>query len=127
VPQKSSSSLKRYEEQLHQQQRALEKSMQTTVAQGRETAADEIQDAADQAVQSYQKELLFSQGTKGHYQLTLIKQALQRLYDGSFGECVQCETRINERRLEALPWTPYCIDCQKKLERGELEASGRAA
>jgi DnaK suppressor protein len=78
-------------------------------------------------VASYQKELLFSQGTTGHVQLTLIRAALDRLADGSFGECLNCGTRIGTKRLEALPWTPYCINCQEKIENGEIEDPVRAA
>lgn len=120
-------SLRRFEEKLLQQKQSLEKAMLTAVEQGRETAADDTQDTADQAVLSYQKELLFSQGTNGHTQLTLVRQALERLREGNFGECVQCSVEIGPKRLEALPWTPYCIDCQEKFENGELEDPVRAA
>ena len=95
--------------------------MLTAVAQARESTTDDLQDIADQAVQSYQKELIFSQGTTGHAQLTHVKQALRRLKDGTFGECQHCSVEINPKRLEALPWTPYCIDCQEKIENGELQ------
>ncbi len=101
--------------------------MLSAVAQGRESAADETQDVADQAVASYQKELLFSQGTNGHAQLRLVREALNRLEEGTFGECTHCGETIGAKRLEALPWTPYCIVCQEKVENGELEAPGRAA
>lgn len=120
-------SLRRFEEKLIQQKQLLEKAMITAVEQGRETAADDTQDAADQAVLSYQKELLFTQGTKGHNQLNLVRLALDRLKEGSFGECVQCTVEIGPKRLEALPWTPYCIECQEKFENGELENPVRAA
>jgi DnaK suppressor protein len=120
-------SLRRFEEKLIQQRQLLEKAMITAVEQGRETAADDTQDAADQAVLSYQKELLFTQGTKGHNQLNLVRLALERLKDGNFGECVHCSVEIGPKRLEALPWTPYCIGCQEKYENGELENPVRAA
>ena len=120
-------SLRRFEEKLLQQKQLLEKAMMTAVEQGRETAADDTQDAADQAVLSYQKELLFTQGTKGHNQLNLVRLALERLKEGNFGDCVQCTVEIGPKRLEALPWTPYCIECQEKFENGELENPVRAA
>jgi DnaK suppressor protein len=116
-----------FEKKLLQQQADLQRAMLSAVEQGRETVTDETQDVADQAVASYQKELLFSQGTTGHVQLTLIRAALDRLADGSFGECLNCGTRIGTKRLEALPWTPYCINCQEKIENGEIEDPVRAA
>ena len=122
-----SQSVRRYKERLLQQQQTLEHSTVSAVKQGRSTVVEEAQDSADQAVFSYQKELLFSRSTHDHGQLTLVKSALDRLKQGSFGECVQCGTRIGAKRLEALPWTPYCIDCQEKIERGELVDENRAA
>ncbi len=117
----STQDLKRLEEKLRQQAKAIERSMLTAVEQGRQTVAEETQDPADLAVTAYQKEMLFSQGTSGAGQLSLIRLALERLREGSYGECIECGNRIGEKRLEALPWTPYCIECQEKVEQGQLE------
>lgn len=123
----SPQSVRRYQERLVQQKKSLEHSTLSAVEQGRETVVEDTLDSADQAVLSYQKELLFTRGTHDHGQLALVKNALMRLKDGSFGECVHCGTQIGAKRLEALPWTPYCIGCQEKMERGELVDEGRAA
>jgi DnaK suppressor protein len=101
--------------------------MLTAVEQGRQAVTDDTLDPADQAVFTYQKEMLFTQGSEGHSQLTLVRLALKRLNDGTFGECLHCGKAIGEKRLEALPWTPYCIDCQEKIENGEIEDMVRAA
>jgi DnaK suppressor protein len=101
--------------------------MISAVEQGREVAADSALDAADQAVQSYQKEMLFSQGTSGHEQLALVRVALKRLNEGTYGECIHCGKTIGLKRLEALPWTPNCITCQEKIENGEIEDPVAAA
>lgn len=122
-----SQTVRRYKERLLQQKKTLEHSTLTAVEQGRETIAEDAQDSADQAVFSYQKELLFTRGTHDHGQLALVKRALDRLKEGGFGECIQCGTQIGAKRLEALPWTPYCISCQEKIERGELVDPARAA
>ncbi len=119
--------LKRFEQKLQTQQTLLEEAMLSAVKEGRQTNTDDLQDAADHAVQSYQKELLFLQGTQGHSQLTLVRAAMDRVEDGSFGECQQCGSAIGEKRLEAVPWTPNCISCQEKIENGELEGPSRAA
>ena len=119
--------IRRLEEHLRHQQKQLEKSMTSAVVQGRESASDETRDVADQAVQSYQKELLFRQSTTGHEQLSLVRQALERLKEGTYGECIHCGKTIGLKRLEALPWTPACIECQEKIEKGELEDPSRAA
>src|ERR1700728_3793928 len=112
---------RRFEERLRHQQRQLERSMQSAAKEGRQTVAEDTLDVADQAVMSYQKELIFSQGTEGHSQLSLVRLALERLREGTFGDCLHCGRPIGEKRLEALPWTPYCIECQEKIETGEIE------
>jgi RNA polymerase-binding transcription factor len=119
--------LRRFEERLRHQQRQLEHSMLSAVKEGRRTVAEDTLDVADQAVLSYQKELIFSQGTEGHSQLSLVRVALERLREGSFGECLYCGKPIGEKRLDALPWTPYCIECQEKVETGQIEDVVRAA
>jgi len=49
--------------------------------------------------------------------LRAIDSALGRIADGTFGDCINCAQEINAKRLEALPWTRYCITCQELLER----------
>jgi DnaK suppressor protein len=124
IPPKSE---RRYKDRLLQQKKSLEHSALTAVEQGRETILEDTQDSADQAVFSYQKEFLFTRSTRDHGQLSLVKSALERLKDGRFGECIQCGAEIGAKRLEALPWTPCCIGCQEKIERGELADPARAA
>ena len=124
---RSPESLHRFEEKLRAQQALLERSMLSAVKEGRQSSTDDLQDAADHAVQSYQKELLFLQGTQGHNQLSQVRAALDRLDEGTFGECLQCGNMIGEKRLEAVPWTPHCIACQEKIENGEIADPVRAA
>lgn len=123
----NNSRLSRYEQRLRQHEKQLETRMAQAVRQGRQEVAEDTLDVADQAVFSYQKEMLFSQGTEGHSQLTLVRLALERLEDGTFGECLHCGNVIGEKRLEALPWTPYCIECAEKVEIGDLDDVARAA
>jgi RNA polymerase-binding transcription factor len=45
--------------------------------------------------------------------LAQIAAALQRIDDGEFGICLDCEGPISEKRLAAVPWAGYCLRCQK--------------
>jgi DnaK suppressor protein len=105
----------------------LEAALASTVEQAIASNVGDAQDVADQAVAGYQKEMLFSQGTVRNAQLRLVRQALNRIADGSYGDCVHCYQAIGPKRIEALPWTPYCIDCQEKIEKGELEPAASVA
>jgi len=88
------------------------------------TADDEAtQDVADRAASSYNKEFLFSQSNNDRQLLNMVDGALARIREGSFGECVSCGKEINAKRLDAVPWTRHCIECQEKAEQGLLEAA----
>ncbi|HUY80650.1 MAG TPA: TraR/DksA family transcriptional regulator [Acidobacteriaceae bacterium] len=105
----------------------LERSALVTVEQGREAVTDDALDPADRAVRSYEKEILFTRGTHEHGQLAQVARALERMKEGTYGECVECGSLIGAKRLEAVPWTSYCIACQEKMEQGELERAHQAA
>ena len=48
--------------------------------------------------------------------LKQIQEALDRVSEGTYGVCEVCGERIDPARLKALPHTPHCLDCQRKLE-----------
>jgi DnaK suppressor protein len=48
-----------------------------------------------------------------------IRGALRRIDQGVFGACLNCEEDISQRRLEAVPWTPLCLQCQEAADRGD--------
>ena len=45
-----------------------------------------------------------------------IDAALDRIQDGSYGRCIQCEGPISKARLNAIPYTPVCIKCAELQE-----------
>lgn len=63
-------------------------------------------------------------------QLRQVREAIKRLQENTFGECVQCGEQIPPKRLAAVPWTPYCIECQElhddhgQFETVSLERAG---
>ena len=48
--------------------------------------------------------------------LSLIEAALERIEDGNFGQCVECDGAIAKARLNAIPYTPVCIKCAEAME-----------
>jgi len=112
--------LKQYDAKLQEQRSSLLGMVERTEDYGREANRDISQDPADQASNSYTKELLFSQSTNERNILKLIEEAIERISDGSYGECVNCGSEIQPKRLEAIPWARYCIRCQELQEQGLL-------
>lgn len=95
-----------------------------------ETRCAEIEssfDDADRCTADLEKESLFERSSQQRTHLRLIEAALSRIESGSFGVCVGCAEQIQPRRLEAIPWTQFCLACQEELEQ-EVHASlsGRA-
>jgi DnaK suppressor protein len=74
-------------------------------------------DNADRCVVSLSRESLFEQASQRRTELLLIDDAMQRIGDGSFGVCEGCGDDIQIRRLEAIPWTRYCLKCQEWVEQ----------
>jgi RNA polymerase-binding transcription factor DksA len=50
------------------------------------------------------------------YLLNQIRAALSRIESEEFGRCGECRRDIPAPRLAALPYTPYCVDCARRLE-----------
>src|SRR5437016_3620286 len=84
-------------------------------------AAEEIklentEDEGDLATISHDRDLLYNLHEGGFTRLRFIQEALKALDRGQYGECVSCGNDINEKRLEAVPWTTMCIRCQEETE-----------
>lgn len=84
--------------------------------ESKEIEMDIAKDLVDKAESSYTKEFLLSLSDAERSQLFLIDEALERLETPEFSICQMCHKPIGKKRLAALPWTPYCIDCQQKKE-----------
>jgi DnaK suppressor protein len=78
--------------------------------------AEATQDSAERYLISVSKESLFERSSQRQTVLRLIEMALKRIADGSFGKCLGCGEEIQDQRLQALPWTEFCLRCQGQLE-----------
>jgi DnaK suppressor protein len=112
-----------FRKKLETRQQELRRMVSRNQQDGRSADDEATQDIADRAASSYNKEFLFSQSNNDRQLLRLVDSALARIHEGSFGECVSCGKDINPKRLEAVPWTSHCIECQEKAEKGQLEAA----
>jgi len=117
--------LEYFRKRLETRQQELRRMVSRTQQDGRSADEDTAQDIADRAASSYNKEFLFHQSNNDRQLLQMVDGALTRIREGSFGECISCGKEINPKRLEAVPWTRHCIDCQEKLEQGRLEEASR--
>jgi DnaK suppressor protein len=114
-----------FRKRLETRQQELRRMVSRTEQDGRTVDEDSAQDIADRAASSYNKEFLFHQSNNDRQLLQMVEGALARIREGSFGECISCGREINPKRLEAVPWTRHCIECQEKLEQGILEETSK--
>ncbi|HXE89533.1 MAG TPA: TraR/DksA C4-type zinc finger protein [Terriglobales bacterium] len=116
--------LEQFRKKLEARQQELRRVVSNTELAGRSADVETAQDIADKAASSYTKEFLFSQSNNERQLLHEVESALARIREGEFGNCVNCGKEVNPKRLEAVPWTRFCINCQEKLEQGLLEDTG---
>lgn len=84
--------------------------------EARSQTGNEPEDVGDRSVSNFSKELLFQQVATNRDRLRKLDSALRRIQVGSFGVCSTCGKEIAIKRLQAMPWTEYCRDCQEQLE-----------
>lgn len=77
-------------------------------------ALDEVQNAAE-------RELAIRNLDRESNLLRNVRAALHRIDEGMFGICLHCEEDISPKRLNAVPWAPYCIACQEIHDRNQEE------
>ncbi len=106
---------KRYRKELMARRKELAASFKRSQETNRRNDDGPL-DLADTATELYTQEFNYSLTEKDRGVLTLIDGALDRLEDGYYGECDECGEKISEARLKAIPWAPYCIDCQEQKE-----------
>jgi DnaK suppressor protein len=95
-----------------------------TALYGKDQEDNAIKDLGDQANTAYTREFFFELGNGDRRLLRDVVAALRKIDDGSFGNCERCGEAIADKRLEALPFARYCIDCQRLVEQEERTAAG---
>jgi DnaK suppressor protein len=85
----------------------------------RETRVDAAKhaDPADQAASEYERQAIIHKAAAAQQTVRPLKQALERLRQGTFGECAECGADIEAKRLDAIPWARYCVKCQEAREQ----------
>jgi len=69
----------------------------------------------DQAQLSHDEFISLRLNSLDYVQLRMIEEALDRIEAGDYGICLGCEEPIPPKRLQALPWAKYCVDCQQNM------------
>ena len=84
-------------------------------------AIEKSADALDEVQHASERELAIRNLDRESHLLRNVRSALRRIDDGSFGTCLHCEEEISPKRVAAVPWAPYCIQCQEQADRNQAQ------
>ena len=72
---------------------------------------------ADVGSDNFEQEFTLSLMENDEESLNQIEAALERIEEGVYGVCLECEAKIPKTRLNAIPYTPHCVKCAAKLQK----------
>jgi DnaK suppressor protein len=82
-------------------------------------STDDLPDEADLAASEISQSLTFELRNRERIMIAKINTALGKIQEGSFGLCDSCEEPIQKKRLEARPFSTFCVLCQEQHEHRE--------
>ena len=86
-------------------------------------AIEKSPDALDEVQNAAERELAIRNLDRESNLLRNVRAALARIDEGTFGVCLHCEEDISIKRLNAVPWAPYCIQCQEMADKNQEEGT----
>lgn len=84
-------------------------------------AVEKTSDAIDEVQFAAERELAIRNLDRDSDTLRLVREALVRTIDGTYGICMTCEEEIRPKRLDAVPWAKHCIRCQEAADTREKD------
>lgn len=110
-----------YKKRLLDLEKRLTRQADRDLENGRGELIDTAHDAGDASVSDVAVDSAFTEAELSSMILQQVQDALRRIADGTFGKCVVDGGPIEPKRLEAIPWTPYCLKHQTLLEAAGSE------
>jgi len=111
--------LKKSRETLEGMRSQLLRQVEHDISRVRDQNKDEGMDTYDLASDARDREISLILGDRDREKLQAIDEALERVERSEYGICEECGTEIAEGRLQVLPFTRLCVNCQSELERDE--------
>jgi len=87
-----------------------------------EISIENTPDALDQVQRATEREMAIGRLENDCRRQHSILAALERIKEGTYGACMECEAEIGIKRLRAVPWAEYCLECQTIADRDAMNA-----
>ncbi len=84
-------------------------------------AQEDLSDETDLASSLIQQQLNCTIRDREYFKLRRIDAALDRIDEGTYGHCEDCDEEIGMKRLENQPWAELCITHAEEREREESQ------
>ncbi len=108
--------IQHYKQRLLELEKTLTSRTKRDLAGGREQIIDSAHDIGDASVADVAADDEFTQAELDSAVLTQVREALSRIANGTYGKCAIDGGPIEDKRLEAVPWSAYCLKHQKLIE-----------
>jgi RNA polymerase-binding transcription factor DksA len=108
----------RYKKMLLAKEKELLAAERLAASRVKDEGGEGVRDFSDEAVIDEDEGSASEQLNANSALLREVRDALQRIADGTFGRCKVDGKPIEEKRLNEVPWAKYCIKHQKELEKG---------
>lgn len=103
--------------------RELQTTLRALEQEGSAPGEGEVRDYTDDATADQGASDSLEAATRLSQTLEEVQDALRRIEDGTYGKCTVCGREIEPARLEAVPWTPYCLEHQEKLDGDNVQTA----
>jgi DnaK suppressor protein len=107
----------RLKQRLLERREELLEDLRRFETEAREGSGGDVEDPVDQVESGELKAGTFAVSSMRRDLLNQIDGALQRLHTGDYGKCIDCGRPIEPDRLNAVPWTQYCLEDQEKHDQ----------
>jgi RNA polymerase-binding transcription factor len=105
-----------YKDRLLDLEKALSARIGRALADGRREFIDSAHDVGEAGLADELASEEFGDADRDSIVLKQVHDALARVDNGTFGTCLVDGGPIEEKRLDAVPWTPYCLEHEQLLE-----------
>ena len=105
-----------YRQRLIELEARLSSHIRQDLDSGREQVIDTAADAGDTSVADESESEDYTDAELDATILQQVQAALRRIESGTYGRCLVDDAPIDPKRLDAVPWAPYCIKHQRLLE-----------
>jgi DnaK suppressor protein len=113
--------VQRYKQRLLDFERTLSARTERAMEDGRRQIIDTAHDTGDASLAAAMADDAFTEAELDSTILNQVRDALDRIESGTFGKCLADSGPIETKRLDAIPWAPYCLKHQGLIEAASRE------